>query len=47
MLPHFHVSGIHALIVFAYIVAAFGSLHLLACSAPDNRVAEAWLSLGF
>jgi hypothetical protein len=47
MLPHFHISGIHALVTFLYIVAIFGALHLLAASMPDNKAAEAWLSLGF
>lgn len=46
-MPHFHISGIHAFVVFIYIVAAFGALHLLAMSATDNRLAKAWLSLGF
>lgn len=46
-MPHFHISGIHALIVFLYVVAAFGSLHLLALSMPNNRVSRAWLALGF
>lgn len=46
-MPHFHVSGIHAFVVFLVVVATFGALHLLAMSAPDNRVSQAWLSLGF
>lgn len=48
MLPHFHVSGIHALVTFLYIVAVFGALHLLASSYPDSKVSKAWIGgLGF
>lgn len=47
MIPHFHLSGINAAIMFVVIVAIFGSLHLAAASAPSNKVAQAWLSLGF
>lgn len=45
--PHFHLSGMHALVIFLIVVVAFGALHLLAASAPNNRVAQAWLNLGF
>lgn len=48
LLPHFHVSGIHAMITFLFILAAFGSLHLLAASYPDSPVSKAWTGgLGF
>ena len=46
-MPHFHLSGLHGLAVFLFVVAAFGSLHLAAVSAPDNKVSQAWLALGF
>lgn len=46
-MPHFHISGLHATMFFLMMVVAFGSFHLLAASAPDNRVAQAWLALGF
>jgi hypothetical protein len=46
-MPHFHVSGLHATIVFLFIVAAFGSLHLAACSKPDALLSQGWLALGF
>lgn len=46
-IPHFHVSGAHALVVFLFIVAIFGALHLLAASKPDLTVSQAWLALGF
>lgn len=47
MLPHFHVNGLHASAVVLTVIAVFGSLHLLAISAPDKRTAQAWLALGF
>ena len=46
-LPHFHVSGLHTTATFLVVVAVFGTLHLLAISAPDRRSAQAWLALGF
>lgn len=46
-MPHFHISGLHAFFLFLMMIAAFGSLHLLASSAPDNRLSQAWLGLGF
>lgn len=46
-LPHFHVSGMHGFIVFLFVVVTFGSLHLLAMSAPDSSLSKAWLGLGF
>lgn len=48
LLPHFHVSGLHATVVFLFIVVAFGSLHLLASSYPDSHLSQAWTGgLGF
>lgn len=41
-MPHFHMSGIHAIVVFLYIVVAFGALHLLALSFPDSLWSKAW-----
>lgn len=41
-LPHFHVSGMHALTTFLFIVVAFGSLHLLASSFPESTLSMAW-----
>ena len=46
-MPNFHVSGLHTTAVFLVVVAVFGSLHLLAISGPDKRLAQAWLALGF
>ena len=44
---HFHVSGTHALVTMLEVVALFGALHLLAISLPGNKLAQAWLALGF
>jgi hypothetical protein len=46
-MPHFHISGIHAVVNFLYIVAVFGALHLLAISMPSNKLSQSWLGLGF
>jgi hypothetical protein len=46
-MPHFHVSGTHALTVFLFVVVAFGSLHLAATSTPNTQLAQAWLALCF
>ena len=46
-MPHFHASGMHALIIFLEMIAAFGSLHLLAISFPGSRLSQAWLALNF
>lgn len=45
--PVFRINGTNAFVVFLYIVAVFGALHLLAISAPNNRLAQAWLGLNF
>lgn len=46
-MPHVHLSGIHAVGTILVIIAAFGSLHLLAASYPSSTLAQAWLGLGF
>lgn len=46
-MPHFHASGMHALIAFLEMIAAFGSIHLLAISFPGSKFSQAWLALGF
>lgn len=46
-MPHFHMSGIHGVVIFLFVVAIFGSAHLAATSHPDNRISQAWLALGF
>ena len=45
--PVFRISGAGGIVVALYVVAVFGSLHLLAISRPTNKVAKAWLGLGF
>jgi hypothetical protein len=46
-MPHFHLSGMQGVVLALYIIAVFGAAHLAASSAPENRVARAWLALGF
>lgn len=46
-MPHFHLSGMQGVCIFLFVVATFGSLHLAASSAPDNKWAQSWLALGF
>jgi len=45
--PHFHLSGMQGVVLFLFIVATFGGLHMIAASYPDNQVSRAWLKLGF
>ena len=45
--PVFRLSGANALVVFLYVFVIFGSLHLLAISRPNNKIAKALLALGF
>lgn len=45
--PVLRINGVSAVVVFLYVVAIFGSLHLLAISKPDSKLAKAWLSLNF
>lgn len=47
MVPHFHISGMQGVCVFLFVVALFGSAHLLAASHPDSEVSKAWTALGF
>ena len=41
------VSGIQGIVVFLFVVATFGAMHLLAASAPDTKAARIWTGLGF
>lgn len=46
--PHFHISGIHAGVLFLSMVVIFGSLHLFAAANPDAKLSQAWTNgLGF
>lgn len=47
MLPHFHITGMQGVCVFLFVVALFGSAHLLAASRPDSELSKAWFGLGF
>lgn len=44
--PHVHISATHLLAGFAFTVAIFGTLHLLAIGT-DNRASRAFVALGF
>lgn len=46
MQPHTHISAVHGIAVLAFVLAAFGTLHLLALG-NDNRASRALLALGF
>ena len=41
------LSGVQGICIFLFVVATFGALHLLAASAPENRVSQIWTGLGF
>lgn len=43
----FPLTALSFLMMMAAIIAFFGAMHLLAASAPNNTLANAWLSLGF
>lgn len=46
-IPVLKISGTVALIVFLYVTILFGTLHLVAISYPDSKLAKAWVALGF
>lgn len=41
------INGMQGVIIFLFIVATFGSMHLLAASLPESRFAKIWFGLGF
>ena len=41
------ISGTQAIVLAVFMLAIFGSLHLLAASHPGNRVSQAYVALGF
>ena len=45
--PVFRVNGTNAIVVFLYVFALFGSMHLLAIAKPNARLSQAYLALGF
>lgn len=44
---HVHIGFVSIAAVLLMVVAILGTLHLLAMSAQDNRLANAFLALGF
>lgn len=46
-IPVLKISGTVALIIFLYVTVLFGTLHLVALSKPDSKLAKAWVLLGF
>lgn len=46
-IPVLKISGTVALIIFLYVTVLFGTLHLLALTYPDSKIAKAWVLLGF
>lgn len=47
MEPHVHMGAVAILTPVVAAIAVFGTAHLLALSATDNRAARAWIALGF
>lgn len=47
VIPAFRIGGTHALVIFLYVVAIFGTLHLFAISFPQSKLARMWIALGF
>lgn len=45
--PHVHIGFVSIVVNVLAVVAVLGTLHLLALSAADNRLANALLALGF
>lgn len=41
------INGMQGVIVFLFVVATFGSAHLLAASFPDAKASRIWTGLGF
>lgn len=47
MEPHVHITPVHMIATTLFVVAVFGTLHLLALTAEDSRPARALIALGF
>jgi hypothetical protein len=45
MEKHFHVSGTQAIVTLLIVIVGLGSIKMLALQKPDNKFAQAWLSL--
>ena len=46
MKAHTHISAVHGIAVVAFVVAVFGTAHLIALGS-DSRPSRALLALGF
>lgn len=46
MQAHTHISAVHGIAVVAFVLAAFGTAHLVALGS-DSRPSRALLALGF
>lgn len=46
MTPHVHISAVHGVAVLAFVIAALGTLHMLALTS-DSRPSRALITLGF
>ncbi len=44
---HTHITAVPLVASTAAVVAVFGTLHLLALSSPESRLAKAFIALGF
>ena len=47
VIPAFRIGGTHALVIFLYVFVMFGTLHLIALSYPQSKLAKALFALGF
>lgn len=45
--PHVHMGAVAILAPVVAVIAVIGTAHLLALSATDNRLARAFMALGF
>lgn len=46
MKPHTHLTAVHGIAVILFVIAVFGTIHLLSLT-NDNRFTRAWIALGF
>ena len=46
-MPSFNIGGMSGIILVLYMVAIFGTAHLLALSFPDATISKSWRALGF
>ena len=41
------LNGLQGVVIFLFVVATLGSMHLLAASLPESKFAKIWFGLGF